>query len=64
MDSPPMTEWPALAWAPDGMWIVYASATGNGDLYVVGADGDGRVQLTSSPDGDFAPSWIAQKDRP
>ena len=50
---------PKLAWAPDGRSIVYARHTGHGDLYVLGADGHGKVQLTNSPHGDFAPSWVA-----
>jgi TolB protein len=60
-DAPPAGGWSALAWAPGGAAIVYdTDRTGNGDLYVIDADGRHRVQLTSSPDSDFAPSWVAR----
>ena len=58
-DSPPGSAWPALAWSPDANAIVYATPTGNGDLYIVGVDGRGKVQITSTPDSDLAPSWVA-----
>lgn len=51
---------PAFAWSPGGEEIVYdADRTGNGDgtLYVIGANGHGKVQLTSTSDIDVAPSW-------
>jgi Tol biopolymer transport system component len=57
-DSPPEGGWGALAWSPDGGSIVYATdRTGEGDLYLIDADGRNRVRLTSSPDVDVAPSW-------
>ena len=57
-DSPIPVEWGALAWSPDGDTIAYdTDRTGGGDIYVIGADGRDRVQLTSSSDVDVAPSW-------
>ena len=59
-DSPPQAGWGALAWSPDGGSIVYATGDiGNTDLYVIGLDGRGKVRLTSTPDSDIAPSWVA-----
>ena len=59
-DSPPQIGWGALAWSPDGRSIAYETdRTGNGDLYVIGADGRDRVQLTSSDDLDLSPSWAS-----
>jgi Tol biopolymer transport system component len=59
-DSPTGSLWPALAWSPDGNSIVYATPTGNGNLYILGADGHGKVDLTNTPDSDLAPSWVAR----
>jgi TolB protein len=68
-DSPPPAGWGALAWSPTGSSIVYATdrrtqgpATrpGNVDLYVIDADGRGKVQLTATPDSDVDPSWVAR----
>lgn len=60
-DAPPRAEWPALAWSPDGGSIVYDAGTyKNTDLYVIGADGRNKVQLTNTPDLDIAPSWVAR----
>ena len=60
-DSPPQAAWGALSWAPDGRSIVYATdRTGNGDLYVIGAEGRDRARLTSGPDSDLAPSWTGR----
>jgi TolB protein len=57
-DSPAPIAWGALAWAPDGRAIAYATdRTGNGDLYVIGADGRNKLRLTRSADSDLAPSW-------
>ena len=57
-DSPPQALWGALAWSPDGGSIVYATdQTGNGDLYLIGADGRSKVQLTNTPDTDIDPTW-------
>jgi Tol biopolymer transport system component len=60
-DSPPQTDWPALAWSPDGRSTAYdTDRTGNGDIYVIGADGRHKMRLTSSADNDVAPSWVAR----
>ena len=57
-DSPTPSGFPALSWAPDGHSIAYETdRTGNGDIYVIGADGHNQVQLTSSPASDSVPSW-------
>jgi Tol biopolymer transport system component len=60
-DAPPQAGWGALAWSPDGGSIVYdTGGYKNTDLYVIGIDGRGRVQLTSTPDIDIDPSWAAR----
>jgi Tol biopolymer transport system component len=59
-DSPPRADWPALAWSPNGGSIVYDAGTyKNTDLYVIGADGRDKVQLTNTPDIDIEPTWVA-----
>jgi len=58
----------ALAWSPDGSSIIDANRTGpiptcqceRQDLYEVGVDGRGKVQLTSPSTFDSAPSWVAR----
>ena len=60
-DSPPEAAWGALAWSPTGGSIVYTTGTAdNTDLYVIGADGRNKVRLTSTPDIDIDPSWVAR----
>lgn len=60
-DAPPQAEWPALAWSPTGGSIVYDTGEGNNtDLYVIGADGRNKVQLTDTPAIDINPSWVAR----
>jgi Tol biopolymer transport system component len=60
-DSPPGTLFGALAWSPDGDSIVYATPTGSGaNLYEVGVNGRGKLQLTNSPSSDRDPSWVAR----
>jgi len=46
------------AWSPDGQRLVFSSAgTGEGDLYLVDADGANLERLTSTPDPDLSPDW-------
>jgi Tol biopolymer transport system component/DNA-binding winged helix-turn-helix (wHTH) protein len=45
-----------VAYSPDEQWIVYALRQ-NGTLWKSRKDGTGRVELTSTPPGAFAPSW-------
>jgi Tol biopolymer transport system component len=60
-DAPPRAGWGALAWSPNGGSIVYtAGGTDNTDLYLIGLDGRGKFQLTSTPDIDIDPSWVAR----
>ena len=60
-DSPRPVEWGALTWASDGRSIAYATdRTGNGDIYVIDADGHNKVRLTSSAASDIDPSWQPQ----
>jgi Tol biopolymer transport system component len=50
----------AFAWSPDGTWVAVvegAPASGELDLYLVGADGFGRRQLTSNPGAETTPTW-------
>jgi WD40 repeat protein len=57
-DSPPNWGLGSLAWSPAGSSIVYTKGgADNTDLYVIGVDGRGKVQLTNTPDVDFTPSW-------
>ncbi len=57
-DSPRQAFWGALAWSPDGGSIVYATdRTGNHDLYVIDANGQNKVRLTSSAATEIDPSW-------
>ncbi len=57
-DSPRQTLWGALAWSPDGGSIVYATdRTGTHDLYVIDANGQNKVRLTSSAATEIDPSW-------
>ena len=49
-------------WAPDGTKIAFmremSPVTGNWDLWVMGADGTGQVNITNTPDiGEAHPSW-------
>ena len=47
-----------LSVPPQADSIAYqTNRTGNGDIYVIGADGHNKVQLTRSPDIDLVPSW-------
>ena len=45
-------------WSPDGTRIAFESfREGNGDIYVMNADGSGLTRLTSDPALDSSPSW-------
>lgn len=60
-DSPPASVWGALTWSSDGRSIAYTTdRTGNGDIYVIGANGRNKVRLTSSSDDDLDPHWAPQ----
>ena len=43
-------------YSPDGRWIVYALRH-NGTLWKSARDGSGRLELTSTSPGAYAPSW-------
>jgi TolB protein len=54
------------AWSPDGRKIAFQSkrgfvvgtgAQGNGEIYVMNADGSGKRNLTRNPAQDGSPSW-------
>ena len=46
------------AWSPDGTKIAYASAAdGDYEIYVINADGSGKVQLTKNGGNDALPAW-------
>jgi dipeptidyl aminopeptidase/acylaminoacyl peptidase len=45
-----------LRWSPDGKRLVLADAPG-GHVYVVNADGSGRVDVTGSAGRDLSPVW-------
>jgi TolB protein len=54
------------AWSPDGRKIAFQSkrgfvfgtgAQGNGEIYVMNADGSGKRNLTRNPGLDGSPSW-------
>jgi Tol biopolymer transport system component len=42
---------------PVGQIVFSSGRGGNGDIYVVNADGSGLVQLTTDPAEDFDPAW-------
>ncbi len=49
------------AWEPNGTRIVFMSARdGNGEVYVMNADGSGQTRLTNTPEDEFAPAWQPQ----
>ncbi len=55
-DPAPKTQVPD--WSPDGSRIAYQSlATGNGDIYVMNADGTNQRQLTDTPQPEFGAAW-------
>ncbi len=53
----PAKEWQP-AWSPNGKQVAFASdEAGNFDIYLMNADGTGRLQLTTDPDEDSRPAW-------
>lgn len=58
----PAREWQP-AWSPNGKQIAFASdEAGNFDIYVMNADGTGRVQLTADPAEDSLPYWMSDTE--
>ena len=47
------------AWSPDGQRLVYVGGHGYGtsELYIMNADGSGRVQLTHNQTRELSPAW-------
>jgi Tol biopolymer transport system component/tRNA A-37 threonylcarbamoyl transferase component Bud32 len=43
------------AWTPDGRIVYQSGASGNGDIWVMNADGSGQRQLTFDPNNDTSP---------
>ena len=57
-DSPRPVDFEALTWSPDGRSVAYATdRTGNGDIYVIDADGHDKVRLANTAASDIDPSW-------
>ncbi len=53
------------SWSPDGHWLVYTSdRSGNGDIYVVNADGSGERRLTHSKLEETSPVWSSVESMP
>jgi Tol biopolymer transport system component len=46
---------PGIAWTPDGRLVYASSAGGDMDIWIMNADGSGRVQLTTTKGNDVAP---------
>lgn len=45
-------------WSPDGTQIAYSSwPNGNGDIYLMDADGSNPTQVTATDEHDAAPAW-------
>ena len=46
-------------WSPDGRYLAFVSdRDGDGELYVMRADGSGPTRLTTSPAEDWMPLWV------
>jgi TolB protein len=49
------------AWSPDGLKLAYVEVASDGsnnyDIYIVNANGAGKVRLTSAPAVDVFPVW-------
>jgi len=53
-----------VAWSPDRQYIAYTSSRdGNAEIYVINADGSGRVRLTNNPAKDQFPAWSPDGQR-
>ena len=51
------------SWSPDGSKIVFFSnRDGNGEIYVMDANGNNQVNLTNHPARDAAPTWSSRWD--
>ena len=49
------------AWSPDATTIaVISTRDGNGEIYLIGADGTNERRLTDAPGNQFAQIWTAQ----
>ena len=45
-------------WSPGGLKIAFESyRDGNGEIYVMNADGTGQINLTNNPADDGFPAW-------
>lgn len=54
----PVTQGGSPVVSPDGRWIVFGSdRDGQGDLYLIAADGSGERRLTNSPSREGSPRW-------
>jgi TolB protein len=52
--------YPALS--PDSTQIVFASSRdGNGEIYMINADGSGLTRLTNNPATDLYPAWSTDR---
>jgi TolB protein len=47
----------SFAWSPDGSMIVFQSWSDEGEIYVINANGTGKVNLSEHPDRDRGPAW-------
>lgn len=47
------------AWSPDGSRIAYVHSHGykNSEIYILNADGNGRIQITNNQARDLLPAW-------
>jgi len=53
-------EYFGVSWSPDGNKITYGKLTGAvGQIYVMNADGTGKIQITNIGSGAYNPFWIS-----